>query len=209
MNLSETNLTDADVAGVTSGGITGTPASLPVYWGLVRGYLLGSGAVLEGADLSGANLKDLYLLNANLTDANLSNADLAGTYLDYAELNGANLTGADLADAVLDGANLTGANAAGANFAGAAFSATIVSGLEMSEADFTGASIQAPTGISVAREGLLYTSPGTGTPKALPADYAAVDGYIVGPTSASRARASRVPTSARTTSLTRSSRAAT
>jgi hypothetical protein len=123
----------------------------------------------------------MNLINANLTDADLSNADFAGTYLDYVQLNGANLTSADLTDAVLDGANLTSANATSANFTGAAFSDTTVSGLGMSGADFTDASIQAPTAPLAARESLVYTSPGTGTPKALPADYAAVDGYIVGP----------------------------
>jgi uncharacterized protein YjbI with pentapeptide repeats len=181
VNLSQTNLTEANLGGVTSSGITGTPADLPVYAGLVRGYLLVAGAVLHGADLSGANLQNLDIGNANLTDATLSNADLAGTTLNYADLAGANLAGADLTDAVLIGTDLTGANATSANFTGAAFSDTTVSGLAMSGADFTGASIAAPPGPSVAREGLVYTSPGTGTPSALPADYAAVDGYLVGP----------------------------
>lgn len=65
-NLTGANLTDtkldhavlirADLSAVTSGGITGTPASLPTNWILVDGYLIGPGADLAGANLSHANL---------------------------------------------------------------------------------------------------------------------------------------------------------
>jgi uncharacterized protein YjbI with pentapeptide repeats len=59
-NLTGANLTDtkldhavlirADLSAVTSGGITGTPASLPTNWILVDGYLIGPGADLaDGA----------------------------------------------------------------------------------------------------------------------------------------------------------------
>ena len=39
--------------GVSSGGVIGTPASLPPNWFLWNGYLIGSGANLSGADLTG------------------------------------------------------------------------------------------------------------------------------------------------------------
>jgi uncharacterized protein YjbI with pentapeptide repeats len=48
-DLSGTILDGADLYGVISGEITGTPASLPVYWTLLYGYLVGAGADLEGA----------------------------------------------------------------------------------------------------------------------------------------------------------------
>jgi uncharacterized protein YjbI with pentapeptide repeats len=78
-----TDLSDAILTTVVSGGITGTPGSLPTNWELLDGYLIGPGT--------------------NLTDDNLQNADLAGVDLANADLTGAILTGADLA-----GANLAG-----------------------------------------------------------------------------------------------------
>ena len=94
-NMNNANLTDADVAdstltdaalggvrggatltGVLSGGIVGTARSLPMFWSLVDGYLIGQGANLTSATLNG------NLTNANLQDANLTNADLSGANLD-------------------------------------------------------------------------------------------------------------------------------
>ena len=77
------------------------------------------GANLKWADLSGANLSD-----ANLTRANLIGADLIGANLKWADLIGADLkwadlTSADLTRADLKGANLTSANLKGANLKGA------------------------------------------------------------------------------------------
>ena len=62
-------------------------------------------AILEGADLTGANF-----IRANLTEAILRGADLRGTIL-----IGANLEGADLEGAILRGADLREANLTGAN----------------------------------------------------------------------------------------------
>ena len=49
-------------------------------------------------DLSGEDLGDVRLYQANLTGADLSGADLTDAYLDSADLSGANLSGADLTD---------------------------------------------------------------------------------------------------------------
>lgn len=87
-----------NMAGVSSGGITGTPSALRNGWSLVDGYLVGPGADLNSADLSAADLT-----GADLDQATLTGADLAGATLTDADLANANLTGADL-----DGATLTG-----------------------------------------------------------------------------------------------------
>jgi uncharacterized protein YjbI with pentapeptide repeats len=102
VNLSGTNLTDAYVAGVSSGGIIGTPAILPSNWLREDGYLIGPDAQvtqanLTGVSLAGADLQAINLDGANLTDADLANADLANAGLASATLTGANLGGADLA----------------------------------------------------------------------------------------------------------------
>jgi hypothetical protein len=83
-----------------------------------------SGASLDGANLTranldGANLYGASLDGANLTRANLDGANLDGANLTRASLDGANLYGASLTRASLDGANLYGANLTRANLDGA------------------------------------------------------------------------------------------
>jgi len=81
-------------------------------------------ANLDGAILSGADLRDAYLSFARLAGADLRNANLQSAILRAADLTGAlllnaNLRGAKLLDANLPTANLHGADLAGANLAGA------------------------------------------------------------------------------------------
>ena len=151
-NLTNTTLTGTGGAlnGVTSGGITGTPKSLPSDWELADGYLVGPGANLTGANLTNANLSgaDLtgvssggmtgapselpsgwqliggYLVGpgANLTDADLANFDLGG-----ADLAGADLHGADLSFSGLN-ANLGSADLTDANLSSADLSSAILTG---------------------------------------------------------------------------------
>jgi uncharacterized protein YjbI with pentapeptide repeats len=119
-DLDDVDLTGTDLFGVRSGGIIGTPASLPASWLLVNGYLVGPGAWLQAAQLSGVALADVNLEGAWLAGANLSDADLAGANLSGAQLRDANLSDVDLrgADlvAALDHANLDGANLSRADF---------------------------------------------------------------------------------------------
>jgi hypothetical protein len=58
---------------------------------------------LDGAFLTGSDLRQAHLVGATLTGADLTGAHLAG-----ADLRGADLTGADLTGACLDDADLTG-----------------------------------------------------------------------------------------------------
>lgn len=60
-NLSDAVLIRANLYGVLSGGIIGTPRSLPTYWSLINGYLIGPGANLSNANLEGANLANARL----------------------------------------------------------------------------------------------------------------------------------------------------
>ena len=80
-------------------------------------YCFASGAIFDGADFTGANLKNLngmHPIHANVCGptsfvfANLSGANLSGANLEGAILTGANLSGADLTGADLTGAILTG-----------------------------------------------------------------------------------------------------
>ena len=64
--MSNADLTTANLVGVRSGGVTGTPA-LPTDWKLIGGFLIGPGANLSNATLSGFDLTGTSLLGANLT----------------------------------------------------------------------------------------------------------------------------------------------
>lgn len=87
-NLKNAKLRFAGLAGVVSGGIKGTPASLPVGWRLTAGFLVGPKANLAGATVSGADFS-----NIDFSTASLAGAKLTGVYLAGAKLSKANLTG--------------------------------------------------------------------------------------------------------------------
>jgi uncharacterized protein YjbI with pentapeptide repeats len=80
-NLDEAELRGAVLTGVVSGGITGTPNSLPDGWKLINGFLVGPGADLTSADLKGADLSGMDLTGVILTGAKLDGANLTGTKL--------------------------------------------------------------------------------------------------------------------------------
>ena len=75
-------------------------------------------AMLLGADLSEALLNDADLAGANLSGANLTDADLWDADLSNASLTGANLTGLQLFGVNLSNADLSGANLFGAEWLG-------------------------------------------------------------------------------------------
>ena len=80
-------------------------------------------SLLEGVDLSFADLHNADLVKANLKSTNLRTANLKGGYLFQANLENTellltNLEGADLLEANLEGANLWKANLKGANLQG-------------------------------------------------------------------------------------------
>ncbi len=171
-DLDNANLSGANLFGVRSGGITGTPASLPGNYELTSGYLLGPGANLEGDDLQGLNMAGANLGSADLADADLDNADLAGANLfgvrsgaifgtpaslpvswlladgdlvgPEAWLPAAQLAGAALADADLEGAWLPGANLSDTDLHGADLSGAQLGGADLSDADVQSANLVAP-----------------------------------------------------------------
>jgi uncharacterized protein YjbI with pentapeptide repeats len=123
---------------------------------LTRAKLIGGGnvranlreAYLLGADLSGAKLIQTELSGADLTGANLrgsylSRADLNEAYLHGADLSGANLSGTHLMGANLEGAKLIGTDLSGANLSEADLNEASLSGADLSGADLSGASLGA------------------------------------------------------------------
>lgn len=96
-----------DVVGVVSGGITGTPASLPDTTTLIDGYLVGPNVNLDNADLAGVDLAQVYFQGATFVDADLAGANLSGSSIS-GDMAGANLGGANLAGAQLGGVSSGG-----------------------------------------------------------------------------------------------------
>ena len=85
---------------------------------LIRGYALGR-RNFRHANLSNADLSQIYLANINLIDADLSHANLAGANLSNAKLIEANLSHVNLSNANLSNAKLSGADLTNADLTGA------------------------------------------------------------------------------------------
>ena len=110
-----------------------------------------SGAILTGANMSGArvedaNLSDASLARTDLSGANLLKVNLSGASLDSANLSGVflystNLSGADLNNANLSPALLSGANLSAADFEDAKLSYASVVGANLSGANLQSANL--------------------------------------------------------------------
>lgn len=181
-DLRRAHVTDADLAevrldGVTSGGMTGAAHALPAGWRVASGHLVGAGARLVGADLSGADLSNLDLSRADLSDADLSAADLTGAGLLHTDLTRTDLSGAVLTGVasggilgnpaalpppwvLVRGALLgPGANLPWASLNGADLSGLDLSGVNFDDADLAGSDLRGTnlTGASLRRTNLTGT----------------------------------------------------
>ncbi len=133
-NLAGADLVGAQLADAESGGIIGTPSELPSGWELIGGFLIG-----PGADLGTAGLSGLDLSGVDLVGADLYGATLTGTNLSSADLSDADLLGADLSDGDLDGAALTHADLTGADATGADLTGAELTGADLLDVDLDGA----------------------------------------------------------------------
>jgi uncharacterized protein YjbI with pentapeptide repeats len=93
------------------------------------------------ANLTGANLSEVFLIRANLTEADLKEANLTKARLIMANLTKANFIRANLSGADLREANLTGANLAEANLTGADLREANLTGADLRRANLTGADL--------------------------------------------------------------------
>ena len=201
--LSGTTMTGATLTGVSSGLISGTPASLPSGWILANNYLVGPGANLQFAGLSGADLTNADLSNADLTNAKLAQVTLTGANLTGATLTGvtsggvtgtpaalpqhwsvragflfgpgADVTMAALGSVNLSGLTLTGITIDTADLTGADLSNTDLSGAILRELKLNGANL---TGATLTGE---QSSTLTGTPASLPPHWSISSGHLIGP----------------------------
>jgi uncharacterized protein YjbI with pentapeptide repeats len=100
-----------------------------------------AGANLTRVRLVEANLTDAELAGANLTGANLAGANLIRAQLDVANLTNAQLVKANLTDAQLDWANLTRAWLVEANLTGAQLDGAHLICANLAEANLTDAEL--------------------------------------------------------------------
>ena len=119
------------------------------------------GANLRGADLcainfshtylSGADLRQAYLLDADLSAANLRNANLSRACLIGANLQDAYLSGANLSQAYLAQGDLSAAHLRESNLAGAHLQETILKGTYLRGADLNQADLSRAMGLTSAQ----------------------------------------------------------
>lgn len=154
-HIDRARLAWADMSGVRSSGVVGHPASLPEHWEVARGYLIGPGANLDGADLAGFDFSNRYLAGIRLESANLEGANFASTDLNNATLWGASAKGIrsggvtgwpnrfPTGDWTLSKGYLVGpeADVSGADLRGASFFAARFPGADFSGADLTDADL--------------------------------------------------------------------
>jgi uncharacterized protein YjbI with pentapeptide repeats len=173
VNVQGADLSQADLEGITTSRLSGTPVGLPPGWKLRSGYLLGPTANLSGKALVNIDLTGLNLNNANL--AGVQTSGLTGsafTLPDNWKLlkgrlvgPGANLSSADLSGLDLSNLTLTNTVLRYANLTNSDLSMTNLEGADLDGANLRGV-----------RSGSII-----GTPKALPSDFRFINGCLVGP----------------------------
>jgi uncharacterized protein YjbI with pentapeptide repeats len=89
---------------------------------------------LKEAKSGKRDLRQAYLVNADLKNLDLSKANLTGAQIVSSDLNGANLSGATLTNVNVGGTNFTGANFSKAKITKVVFQAN-----NLTNTDFTGA----------------------------------------------------------------------
>jgi uncharacterized protein YjbI with pentapeptide repeats len=201
--LSGTIMAGATLTGVYSGGISGTPASLPSDWMLANNYLVGPDASLQYANFTAADLTNADLTNANLTDAELKQATLTGATLSGATLTGATsgeITGTPAsmpADWSLEagyligpGANLYLADLANLDLSGFTLPGIDLNSADLSGTDLTDANLDDAIMIGTNLDGASLSGASlsgeqstgiTGTPASLPTGWSLTSGYLFGP----------------------------
>ena len=135
-----------------------------------------SRTVLSGADLRRANLNEANFSATDLRGADLRAASLLRTNLRGARLAGANLGGADLRDAMLQNADLSNADLSGAQLEEADLTNARLNGARLHDADLRRVNLRAAivtAGLVLTPGLLLYARAlGQGRPLAAPGEEA-------------------------------------
>jgi uncharacterized protein YjbI with pentapeptide repeats len=114
-----------------------------------------NGAQLSGADLRYASAEGAFFADANLHRVDLTGADLTAADLNNADLGFANLTGARLSGADLSGANLIGADLSEEYLSGADLAGAQLDGTDLTYRDFRGVRNLDPKAVKRARNWVM------------------------------------------------------
>ena len=193
VNLSNIDLTDAILTGISTYSLSGTPIGLPLNWKIENGYLIGPGANLAGINMNGVALSHCILYNVTSggikgIPLNLPTDWSMSTIGGYLLGPGANLTNISFANFNLSGVNLTNAILTGVTSGGitgtplALPSGWLVIGgyLIGPNANLNGANL---SGLDLSKCTLTGVTSGgiTGTGYTLPTGWQIMNGYLVGP----------------------------
>jgi len=193
VNLSNIDLTDAILTGISTYSLSGTPIGLPLNWKIENGYLIGPGANLAGINMNGVALSHCILYNVTSggikgIPLNLPTDWSMSTIGGYLLGPGANLTNVSFANFNLSGVNLTNAILTGVTSGGitgtplALPSGWLVIGgyLIGPNANLNGANL---SGLDLSKCTLTGVTSGgiTGTGYTLPTGWQIMNGYLVGP----------------------------
>lgn len=130
-------VTDSNILKSSDGGVNGADLTGANLRGASLVFVDFDSTNLSYADLEEASLEGSNMGNANLFRANLRNANLYSAFLNYANFQEANLESADLRGTNLIEANLRGANLTNANLGPDNMSVTT----QLHNADLTGAKV--------------------------------------------------------------------
>jgi len=133
--LYETDITGANfantiLADLHSRNVTGSPVSTRPGYQNVGGFIVGHRVNLYGRNLSGLNLSEVDLWNAQLGATNFSGANLTKTNFTGALMQNSNLQNATISRTILLGAVLNGADVSNTNLS-TAFFGNMMRGLTM------------------------------------------------------------------------------
>ncbi len=117
------------LSGIKSGGVVGSPSTLPSYIKLVNGYFLGPGVSLRNLNFKGFELSGLSLSNA--------------------EVNFVDFTGSNLTSATLHGSRFSSTNFTNVNFSSVRFGLQPLKPTYFSSAKFDGVRSGAVSGYAV------------------------------------------------------------
>jgi uncharacterized protein YjbI with pentapeptide repeats len=133
--LYETDITGANFANTIlvdlhSRNVTGSPVSTRAGYQNVGGFIVGHRVNLYGRNLSGLNLTDVDLWNAQLGATNFSGANLTKTNFTGALMQNSNLQNATISRTIFLGAVMNGADVSATNLS-TAFFGNMMRGLTM------------------------------------------------------------------------------
>ena len=170
LNLSGVDLSDAILDGVRGVNLEQCPSALPSEWYCINKNLVGPGANLQSANLTGMDLSNLNLSGVELTNTNLEHSNLSGTDLtDCVSYSGLLLFGADLSDTNFSNCYIQSSNLEAVDFKNADLSYAYMNIVDLTNAKLSDANL------------FRLTARNVDCPLNLPGNWRCLSGLLFGP----------------------------